>query len=47
MDPLKLRALGVKKPLEEKESYQNQNEYKRYYPVDKQGQIDEWGGSCN
>jgi len=44
MDPLKM-AYGVKKPLEHKvdkikELYDNQ---KRYYPIDKAGDIDEWG----
>jgi hypothetical protein len=36
MDPLKLRALGVKKPLEEKNEriQQNYNDQMRYYPVD-------------
>lgn len=39
MDPLKLRALGVKKPLEDKKDRieSMQEEYKRYYPVDKNG----------
>jgi archaellum component FlaC len=39
MDPLKLRAMGVKKPLEDKkEKIEHlQEEYKRYYPVDKNG----------
>jgi hypothetical protein len=45
MDPLKLRAMGVKKPLEDKKDKIEslQEDYKRYYPVDKNGQLDEWG----
>jgi hypothetical protein len=45
IDPLKMRALGVKKPLEEKKEKIEglQDEFKRYYPVDKHGQLDEWG----
>lgn len=40
-----MRAMGVKKPLDEKQDKiaNYQNELKRYYPVDKHGQLDEWG----
>lgn len=40
-----MRAMGFKKPLEEKEGKIRQlnDEYKRYYPLDKHGQLDEWG----
>ena len=45
MDPLKIHAAGVKKPLEQKNDkiqnlYQDQM---RYYPTDKKGNLDEWG----
>ena len=45
IDPLKVHALGVKKPLEDKGSkIQNlYTEHKRYYPLDANGDIDEWG----
>ena len=45
MDPLKIHASGVKKPLEQKgEKIQNlYNEQMRYYPRDKRGNLDEWG----
>ena len=44
-DPLKMRAMGFKKPIDEKhEKIQNyENELKRYYPIDRQGGVDEWG----
>ena len=45
MDPLKIHAAGVKKPLEQKNDkiqnlYQDQM---RYYPTDQKGNLDEWG----
>mgnify|MGYP003688271269 CR=1 FL=1 len=45
IDPLKLGAYGVKRPLEEKQEKIRQMEanHKRYYPVDNHGQLDEWG----
>ena len=44
-DTLKFHSYGIKKPYENKQEniknlYENQ---KRYYPVTKEGQIDEWG----
>lgn len=44
MDPLKM-AHGVKKPLQDKAEKIQQlyGEQKRYYPVDRKGQVDEWG----
>ena len=45
MDPLKIHASGVKKPLEQKgEKIQNLYDGQmRYYPTDKKGNLDEWG----
>ena len=45
VDPLKFHTYGIKKPIEQKqESIQNlYDQQKRYYPIDKHGQIDEWG----
>ena len=45
IDPLKMHAYSVKKPLDNKSEKINQlyEEQKRYYPVDRQGNIDEWG----
>ena len=45
MDPLRMAAQGVKKPLDQKgEKLQNlYNEQNRYYPVDPKGNLDEWG----
>ena len=44
MDPLKM-AYGVKKPLDQKEERikELKDNNKRYYPVDKHGNLDEWG----
>jgi hypothetical protein len=44
-DPLKMRAMGFKKPIDEKqEKIQNyENNLQRYYPINRQGGIDEWG----
>ena len=44
VDPLKFRAFGVKKGLDEKQDKINQlhEENKRYYPTDGKGNIDEW-----
>ena len=45
MDPLKIHAAGVKKPLEQKSQKINNlyNEQMRYYPTDQKGNLDEWG----
>ncbi|CDW82789.1 calmodulin [Stylonychia lemnae] len=49
VDPLKLGAYGVKKPLDEKsQSIQDLiAASKRYYPMDRMGNIDEWGAIVN
>lgn len=48
MDPLKM-AYGVKKPLDLKEPKIKEmpNQKMRYYPVDKRGNLDEWGAMIN
>jgi hypothetical protein len=40
-----MRTYGVKKPLEEKKDKIDtlKEDYQRYYPVDRHGQLDEWG----
>lgn len=45
MDPLRVHSMGVKRPLEEKRNEINElyAQHKRYYPVDKKGDLDEWG----
>ncbi|CAI2366404.1 unnamed protein product [Moneuplotes crassus] len=45
VDPLKVGAYGVKRPLEEKQDKIKELEanHKRYYPIDNHGQLDEWG----
>ena len=45
VDPLKMHAYSVKKPLDNKSDKIQQlyDEQKRYYPVDREGNIDEWG----
>ena len=45
VDPLKFQTYGVKKPFEEKAGNIERllAEQKRYYPVDRLGNIDEWG----
>ena len=42
-------AYGVKKPLDLKESKIKEmpNQKMRYYPVDKRGNLDEWGAMVN
>lgn len=46
VDPLKVRSFGVKRPMEEKTNKLRQSQsgdYRRYYPKNRQGNIDEWG----
>ena len=45
IDPLKFRAFGVKRPMDEKQAKINEllENNKRYYPTDGKGNIDEWG----
>ena len=45
IDPLKLHTWGAKKPLTQKQDSIKalQLDNKRYYPNDKDGNIDEWG----
>ena len=45
MDPFKIHAVGVKKPLEEKNASINNlyEQQQRYYPTDPRGNLDEWG----
>jgi len=44
VDPLKVKAMGVKKPFDEKgNSLQALEEQgNRYYPADARGNVDEW-----
>lgn len=45
IDPLRMHAYGVKRPLEEKkgEIQDLYNHAKRYYPDDAKVKLDEWG----
>lgn len=45
VDPLKYRSFGVKQPVDEKKQKwmeKDENKYKRFYPTNKQGNVDEW-----
>jgi hypothetical protein len=46
VDPLKYRSFGVKQPIDEKKQRwedRGQLDNKRFYPLTKQGNVDEWG----
>ena len=45
VDPLKFHTYSLKKPMADKEQKIQElyNQQKRYYPIDRHGQIDEWG----
>ena len=46
VDPLKASSFGVKKPMDErihKVLQKKEGEYKRYYPLNRKGDLDEWG----